>query len=349
MSSRLSIRGYLWVLALAALALAVLAVALPHDPYIRYQATKGTIFARTRYLYERLHFDPTPIDVAFIGSSRTAASVDVATLEKDLQQRGLTLHVANLSLPASGMDIRVTEAREALRSHPEIKLLVIAVVERFPRDGHQAFGDLASTQDILGSPWLINRNLPGSILRLPMRQIKYFAASILPQAFGYRRRFDQSQYLGTLARTRDMPGWQPGQARFPYLSKEHAQELAAESKQRTREIVPPILPGNLAWVEFGVSRGSLENVLQLARANHTKVVFLFLPFYQGYQRPIEQQWLEKRAPLWNATFIRTDSSYYADAAHASPLGIPKLDAWLAGKITAELAPAGQPANKPVGK
>ena len=76
MSTRLSTRAYLAVLAVAGLVLAVLAAALPHDPYIRYQTTKGTIYERTRFQYERLHFDPTPIDIVFIGSSRTAGGVD---------------------------------------------------------------------------------------------------------------------------------------------------------------------------------------------------------------------------------------------------------------------------------
>jgi len=336
MHLRLSIRAYLALLGVVSLLLAVLATALPHDPYIRYQSTKGTIFERTRYLYERLHFDPTPIDVVFIGSSRTAGGVDPEVLEQQLEQRGLNLHVANLSMPASGMDIRVVEAREALRSHPEIKLMVISVVEAFPRDGHQAFGDLATTGDILGSPWLVNRNLPDWILRLPMRQIKLFAASLLPDAFGYTTTFDPELYPGTTAAASDLPGWQPNNARFLFRSEGHRREVASESAMRQREITPPILPESLAGVEFGVSRKSLQTLVNLARETDTQLVFLYLPFYDGYAKPREADWLSERAPFWNAAFFRTDASNYRDAAHASPLGVPKLNAWLADRIAGQL-------------
>jgi len=337
MHLRLSTRAYLAVLALVSVLLAVLATALPHDPYIRYQSTKGTIFERTRFLYERLHFDPTPIDVVFIGSSRTAGGVDPGMLEQQLEQRGLDLHVANLSMPASGMDIRVVEAREALRSHPEIRLMVISVVEAFPRDGHQAFGDLATTQDILGSPWLVNRNLPGWVLRLPMRQIKLFAASLLPGAFGYTTTFDPNQYPGTTAAASDLPGWRPSTARFPFQSEGHRREVASEAAMRMREITPPVLPDSLAGVEFGVSRESLETLVDLARETDTELVFLYLPSYDGYEEPVEADWLSERAPFWNGAFFRNDASNYSDAAHASPLGVPKLNTWLADRIAAQLA------------
>ena len=49
---------------------------LPHDPYIRYQTMQGTIFERATWMYERLHFDPAPVDIVLVGSSRTARGID---------------------------------------------------------------------------------------------------------------------------------------------------------------------------------------------------------------------------------------------------------------------------------
>lgn len=326
---------YLTLLMGGVIALAMAVTALPHDPYVRWQSFNGTMFERTAHFYERLHYDPTPVDVVFIGSSRTAIGVNPAMLQDDLDERGLNLDVVNLSLPASGMDVRLVEAREALAAHPETQLLVISVVEALPRDGHQAFGDLATTEEILSAPILTNRNLPENLLRLPMRQMKLAAATALPEAFGVRRTFSAADYAGTLTNGGELAGWAPQEPNHPYDSEAHEHELAAESAFRKADMTPPILPENLAWIEFGVSRSSIEEIVELARANNTQIAFLFIPFFEGYHEPAELDWLEQYGPVWRTDFIRLDPRNYRDAAHASPRAEPLISAWLAERIASD--------------
>jgi len=47
-----------------ALAAAVGAAALPDNPYQRWQLIENTLYANATWSYERMHFDPAPIDVA---------------------------------------------------------------------------------------------------------------------------------------------------------------------------------------------------------------------------------------------------------------------------------------------
>jgi hypothetical protein len=76
---------------------------LPHDRYIRYQQLTESDLFRTRWVYERIHYDKTPIDVAIIGSSRVEAAVSAPVLEKELTEKfGRTVHVANLAIPQEG-------------------------------------------------------------------------------------------------------------------------------------------------------------------------------------------------------------------------------------------------------
>ena len=70
-----------------------------------------------------------------------------------LAERGMEdIGIANVSIPASGFDWRLTVIREALRHHPEVKLVIWELVERFPRDGHQAFAELGTAGEVLRSP-----------------------------------------------------------------------------------------------------------------------------------------------------------------------------------------------------
>lgn len=334
MTKFLSIPAYLGALVAGLVVLTVGSVFLPHDPYIRWQSFAGTMFERTKYQYERIHFDEQPIDVVFIGSSRTAAGVSPPLLEAELAKRGMPLEVFDLSLPAAGMDIRVAQAREVLTARPEVKLLVFSVVEALPRDGHQAFADLASAREIVSSPVLINRNLPASLVKLPMRQMKLAAASLVPGAFGYQAGFRPGAYPGPDWDAVDGVELAPG---YDLTSAQHREALAAESAQRKLEITPPLLPEDLAWLEFGVSRASIEEVMALAKRNGTEVVFMFLPFYQGYEEPRDAAWLRERSDLWIPGWMREEPSFYGDAAHGTDLLRRPLSAWLADRITARLA------------
>ena len=327
----------------------VVAVLLPHDPYVRYQSLNGTMFERASWIYERIHFDPTPIDVAFIGSSRTARGAVPSLIEPELRRRGAARKVVNFSLPASGMDIRLTLARELLESR-DVELLVIGVVEALPRDGHQAFSDIATPGEILTSPWVVNRNLPKNLARLPIRQMQLSFASAFPAAFGYRTAFDPSLYPGATIDSRLFSGWTvEGEARL-HANPGHARELAEESARRKGEITPPVLPEYLRWVEFGVSRTYLERIARLADAHDTRLAFVFFPFFQGYREPLEKQWLEERGPLWIADFMMTDPANYNDAAHASASGADQLAVWLSDRIVENLQPASMvPGREEVGR
>ena len=69
MSMRL--RNFLVIIVLTAILALAAMVALPHDKYLRYQSLNDHTAPNAYWIYERIHTDPTPIDIAFIGSSRT--------------------------------------------------------------------------------------------------------------------------------------------------------------------------------------------------------------------------------------------------------------------------------------
>ncbi|SEA64431.1 hypothetical protein [Rubrimonas cliftonensis] len=317
---------HLW-LGATFVALVVAAVAAPNDPYIRWQSLDGTLFERAKRFYERIHFDPTPIDVAFIGSSRTASALETPELEAALAARGAPMRVANFSLPASGYDIRYVIARELLETR-DVKLLVISVVEQFPRDGHQAFGEIARAGDVLAAPWIVNRTLPENLARLPVRQLQFWLESLVPDAFGRSAGFDPAAYPGASAWNR------PPDA--DYWTAEDPQALAEEAARRRREITPPLLPDWLGGVEFGVTRHYIDAIADLAEAHGVALAFVFFPFYEGFEDVRERDFLERLGPLWAATPLMRDPANYRDAAHVSGAGRVRAAAWMAERLSAAM-------------
>ncbi|CUH49069.1 hypothetical protein [Ruegeria atlantica] len=334
MTKPLRLRTFLTGLWLTVLACIVLAFLLPHDPYFRYQAMGGTIFERARWIYERIHFDETPIDIAFLGSSRTARGVISPDLEERLAEQGIDARIVNFSLPASGFDVRLPIIRELLSEHKP-KLIVISVVEQFPRHGHQAFGDLAGAGEVLQSPWIVNRNLPENLARLPIRQIQLAAANLLPEAFGYQPEFNPTTYAGT---TIDPRIFNPGKA-FSPKSAADIEVLKDESEFRRRKLTRPILPESMAGIEFGIPRTYLRRIAELAKAKGVQIAFLYLPFYGGYEEPFEKAWLEQFGPVFSAGFLLNDPNLYNDVAHVSELGAVLVTDWLTETLTPLLDPS----------
>ena len=324
----LSLPRFLTIAAAVAAAAFIGMSLLPHDPYIRYQTMQGTIFERATWMYERLHFDPAPADIVLVGSSRTARGIDPGALEAALAAKDLPLKVVNLSLAASGYDLQLTLAREALATR-EVKLLVVSLVEQFPRDGHQAFADLGRPSEIVAAPWLVNRNFVHNLARLPIRQLQLALKSWGPEAFGLRPDFDPEAYrLAAFD-----PRFAPLSEAVPKKTEEEIAALEAESDFRHRDLTLPVLPESLSWVEFGMTQSYIKQLAALAEAEGAELVFLYLPFYKGYERPFEQPWLERFGPVLAADFLMSDpDNYGGDVAHASRQGTALLTAWLAGEL-----------------
>lgn len=338
MSGRIGLGGFLGVTALIFGLAFVGAVALPHDPYIRYQSFKGTIFDRLGWVYERLAFSETPIEVLVVGSSRSARGINAEMVERDLAAHGTPLNVANISLPAAGIDIRLTKIREALEDKPGIRLVIFGLNEALPRDGHQAFGDLGSAGDILTAPWLVNRTLPANIAGLPYRQMELALATLVPEAFGYRDSFAPGAYLGDTPDHRlfDKPDWTAEAEALETETAAHAEAVEKESNWRRRGIRPPVLPDSLGWIEFGVSRSYVRQVADLVEAHGAKLVFIFPPFFQGYDAPLDANWIEGFGPIWSPDFVKSDPRNYADAAHMSQRGVELVTLWISDLIRKEL-------------
>lgn len=328
---RISLKAFAAIAIATFLSLGLLALLLPHDPYIRYQSLKNTIHWRAQWIYERIHFDPEPITVAFFGSSRTNSAVSAQLLEAELSKRGVPdPRVANFSLAASGFDLRYSLVRELLETK-KVELVVFSVVEQMPRDGHDAFAEVARLDEVLGATWLLNRNQPRNLVYMPMREMKLAWTTQLAAGLGYSRHFDPATYLGTTYDkwfTVDLPEGQE----VPVDRNPSVGELRQESAFRRRTLTPPVLPWPLRRWEFGVSRYYLEKIARLCEESGTKLRILYLPFYEGWKEPLDLDYLEHIAPVINAGFYRNDPHLFNDVAHVNRRGAELLAPWLADEI-----------------
>src|SRR5437660_8469193 len=97
---------------MTALLLDALVLVLPTSAYQRWELAREFWYSHLPWVYERIHFDPTPIDIAIIGSSKAFYGIDPDRLEQKLRQKNDPAHVANLAKLGAGRNIDLTIVKE---------------------------------------------------------------------------------------------------------------------------------------------------------------------------------------------------------------------------------------------
>jgi hypothetical protein len=320
-------------LAILALSLltAAIACAVPDDPYQRWQLLEGTIHARARWIYERIHYDSTPIDVVFVGPSRTAQGIDAPRLGESLARLGAPSHVVNFSLAETGRNINYAVVRELFKAKRP-KLVVIGVMEKPSRTGHPAFKYLAPASLIANPGYLGNLNYFSDLAYLPYRQVELLAAKLAPRP---SMTFDPARYPGPSLNT-------TGSIRLPDGSIKEGERPAALSeldrgvRKLERGMHPPFLPRRMADLEFGDERYYIRRIASLARAHGARVAFLFIPYYTGPSTLQEQAFYDSLGPVWNAGYFSPHAELYADYGHLTRTGADQLTDWLTQPVASML-------------
>jgi hypothetical protein len=324
-----------------ALTLAAL-IALPHDPYVRWQAVRTEAFARLGWIYQRIHYDPTPIDVALIGTSHTMNGVDAARVEQGIAARGYRdargrcVTVTNLAVPAYGRNLHWLIARELLENRPP-RLLVIEIFENETRKAHPYFADIATTRDIFTAPKLINTNYVEDLIRLPWRQLSLAIQSLFPAAFGLQTGFDPAHYDGSnVDNTRvvnvNRTALTPPRDRA--LSRERL-EAAADRARKAKDLSK--LGARFADYEYAMPIRYLGNILALAREKHVPVRFLYLTGYGRPKRPVTLPGLGDGYPRYHVDDVLADPTIWYDSQHLNARGAGILSQRLAGLIAPAVA------------
>lgn len=310
---------------------AVAAAALPDNPYQRFSTLEATIQARIRWVYERIHEDPTPIDVAVLGSSRWGAAVDSPRLEASLARLGRPVTTVNFALPENGRDLQWVILQQLLAAKRP-RLLVVGVTEKPSRFGHPAYKYVAPTADVIDPAYFGNLNYLANLAYLPFRQVKLFAARVFPAVFGLAPRPDPARYAGT-----NITAFAVRNDAGTPIDRDHPLDravLEAQVRRYERGLNAPLLSRRFADIEFGDDRVYLQRMMALARARGIKVVFLFLPYYSGPSVLQERALYTEFGPILDASFLARHPEFFADVAHVNRAGASALTDWLAPRIAA---------------
>ena len=124
----------------------------PLDRTFAWHFVKGDCWGHGVWLDDRIGFDDAPVDVAFVGTSRTILGIDDRGIEAMLAERGLEVEVVNLGYCRNGRNLHTTVARDLLASKP-VRHIVIEVANEGPGDAgnHRLFRERARREWLAGT------------------------------------------------------------------------------------------------------------------------------------------------------------------------------------------------------
>ncbi len=282
---------------------------------------------RLRWIYERIHFDPTPIDVAIVGPSREQLGFGAAAIEQDLAKQGKRANVVNFALPGAGRDIQWAILDELFKAKSP-KVVVLGVEEQPYPFGHFYFKYVAPAEEIAFPPSPFFHNYLYNLAYLPIRKLKLFGANLFPGLFGLTKEFDPGHYAQN--RT-DFTTSFPGD--YGKLVDMEHQVPRATLLAEPREPVPRTLVARaLTRLNGGEDHLFTEKIEREAKAHGAKLVFVHLPMFEGPTTVSDEDFLKQFGPVLNYGDLAPHDELFENWSHLNHAGAMIASARLADAI-----------------
>lgn len=268
---------------------------------------KNDCASRGYWIYERLYKDSTPVDFAFIGSSKTMNAIDESIIEKEFED----LNVLNFGYCRYGRNLHYHFSRELI-AEKNINYLVLEVRYEENPYSHPIFPYIASTGDLLTAYPFFNKD--------------WF--SDWSTAFRYRLQLLQEELWKSTS-----PGLPTGKQYGYIINPNTADTTALTNAAHERNLL----------TQSSEIKENFENIyplyylsriVDICKENQVKVYFLYLPNYgmpsTGPKKP--GFYLQNGTLLIPPPDILNEKSNWGDPNHLNEIGARKISYWLAEEL-----------------
>lgn len=316
---------------LAALAVAfvlsALVCLLPENPYQRWQLQAnymGGVLVRD---YERIHFDPKPIDIAILGASHAQLGLSAGAIEDQLAQHGKRVSVANLAIGGGGQNVQWAIVDELFKSKSP-KVIVIAVEDQPNPFGHFAFRYVAPAEAVVFPPSPFVHNYLYDLAYLPARKAQLFGAELFPNLFGLPKEFDPKAYADKRTDfTSDFPD-EFGKT-VDMMHPVPRAKLLAEQRPPVRET---FVARALNRIGGGEDHLYIRKIAEEARAHGTQLIFIYMPIFNGPTTIADLTFLEQYGTVLNLGDLSQRDELFENWGHLNHAGAMIASARLADAI-----------------
>jgi hypothetical protein len=310
-----------------ALALSAAVLLLPENDYQRWRLLDDTLYWQLRWMYERIHFDPKPIDVAILGSSRTQLGLSAAAIEEQLAEHGKHANVVNFSMVGDGRNIEWAILGELWKAKSPKAVVLLVDDQPYPF-GHGAFKYVAPAAAIVAppTPWL--HNYLYDLAYLPARKLKLFGANLFPDLFGLSKQFDPGHY----ARTRtDFSTSFIGEF-GKIVDMEHPVPRATLLAERPKLFPYTFLARAFTRLNGGEDRLYIRKIAAEAKARGAQLIFVFMPRFNGPETAGDLDFLKQYGAVLSFGDLAQRDELFENWSHLNHAGAMIASARLADAI-----------------
>ena len=323
-TSGLRLLGVLGASLAVALILNAAVCFLPENDYQRWQLPDPD--GALRWIYERIHFDPKPIDVAILGPSRAQLGFSAAAVEQDLAQRGKHANVVNFALPGAGRDIQWAILDELFKAKSP-KVIVLGVEEQPYPFGHFLFKYVAPADAIVFPPSPFLHNYLYNLAYLPIRKLQLFGANLFPDLLGLPKEFDPKHYA------RNRIDYSTNFIADGKLVDMEDPVPRATLLAQPREPVPRTLMTRVFnWLNGGEDHLYTQKIAREAKAHGAQLVFVHLPMFEGPQTVSDLDFLKQFGAVLNYGDLAPHDELFENWSHLNHAGAMTASARLAAAI-----------------
>jgi hypothetical protein len=315
MSQTRKIFRYLFLFLLPVFIFVAVLFIMPLDKQYAYHFLRNECNDKGAWIYDRIFINPHPVDMAFIGSSRTKASVMEAAAEDDFRKMGMNISVANLGYCRWGRNLDYTIAKDLL-THKKVRYLIVELHEEEERLSHIDFAYVADSKDVLNPVLFFNQEVFKDYYHALAIRFEIFKKNLLQIRPRFPINNDDHGY-----------GYSMQQADTAYLS------MILRNRRERKQYVDTKFE---KWINIKYPLKYIEKIATMADAKGCKVFFLYLPGYSADQQPVHAfDYCMKFGPVFIIPdSIQNNRANWRDDAHFNDSGASKMMRWL----TMQMAP-----------
>ncbi|MFN8397416.1 MAG: hypothetical protein U0176_22525 [Bacteroidia bacterium] len=274
------------------------------------------------WIYRRLHQVEAPVDVAFVGTSKTMCNVNDSLIEYRLHRdHGRSLRIANFGVCRMGENLHWLIARDILQ-HKGPRHLIVEVSAEMATNSHFHFPYMATAGEAIGAPLWANSDYLYDLTTLAWNRLVYQREHLL----GIERQFGD-QVKDSLHS-------------FLIVGKDgiaDSSEMAGTHSRRVGRLSSGPPTGIKRWIydaEAAPPKHYYRAMADLCQAHGTQLTFLYLPIY-GTERipPFESAFLQTLGAVWMPPdSVFGDPKLYFDNSHLNMQGARNLSDWLTRQV-----------------
>jgi hypothetical protein len=300
---------------------------LPENSYQRWKLADSDLDGRMRWIYERIHYDPRPIDVAILGGSGAQVGFSAPEIERKFAKQGQDANVVNFAIFGRGRNIESVILEEIYKAKSPRAIVVEVFDPPYPF-GHDLFRYVASAGAIVSAPKLTLHTYFDNLAYLPVRKLTLVGANLFPNLFGLSKQFAPEHYAQNRIdySTNFVADGEPVDMEHPVPRNilleqvsQHEAGLAGIAREYAR-------------FKGGEERVYIRQMAHEAKAHGTQIIFAYIPNFSGSGTLSDLDFLKQYGPVLNYGDLAPRDELFENWAHLNHAGAQIASARLADEI-----------------